>query len=442
MNDREGAHRESRGPEHEEIDPREKEKLKGTAKKVVVVLVVLALVMAVWGIASRLIDRAHLRKQTAQDVQVTVVTVKATSSSADNELVLPANVTAFMEAPIYARTNGYLKTWNTDIGTRVHKGDLLAEIETPEVDRQLAQARADLDTAGANARLAQTTNARWQQLAAKQAVSKQDAEEKAGAAAATGAAETSARQNVKRLEDLESFKRVVAPFDGVITARNTDVGALINAGEASGGELFRLADIHVLRVYAQVPEAYAAETRAGLHAELRFMEHPGDAYPAETIRTSNALDPASRSMQVELQLDNKEGRFFPGAYAEVHFKLPSDHETLRLPSNTILFRDTGLQVATVGADHKVKLKTIVQGRDFGKTVEILGGLDPNDEVVVNPPDSIEDGLEVRVAPPPKKGDGSGAGEQGQAAGAQGQSGAQKGASEPGESKTKTKESTL
>jgi RND family efflux transporter MFP subunit len=464
MNDREGTHHDPHGQSHEEIDPREKEKLKGTAKKVVIVMVVVAVVFAVWGIASRLIDRAHLRKQTAQDVQITVVTVKPDSSSAANELVLPANVTAFMEAPIYARTNGYLKTWDTDIGARVHKGDLLAEIDTPEVDRQLAQARADLDTAGANARLAQTTNARWQQLAAKQAVSKQDADEKAGAAAATGAAETSARQNVKRLEDLESFKRVVAPFDGVITARNTDVGALINAGEASGSELFRLADIHVLRVYAQVPEAYAAETRAGLHAELRFMEHPGDAYPAETIRTSNALDPTSRTMQVELQLDNRDGKFFPGAYAEVHFELPSDRATLRLPSNTILFRDTGLQVATVGADHKIKLKTVLQGRDFGKTVEILGGLDPNDEVVVNPPDSIEDGLEVRIAPTKKEGGAGPAGQenapggtqgqssgtqgqssgtkQGQGGGAQGQSGAQNGSSQPGESKTKTKESPL
>ena len=380
-------------------DPHAKQKMKRTALRVLLLVGLIALVLAIWGVAGRLIARAHLRNTTARDTEVTVVTVKPTLSDAGDELVLPGNVLAFIEAPIYARTSGYLKAWHTDIGTRVHKGQLLAEIETPEVDRQLAQARADLETARANAALAKTTNARWQNLATKQAVSKQDADEKSGDAAAKSAAQDSAQQNVARLQDLESFKRVLAPFDGVVTARNTDVGALINAGESANAELFRVADINKLRIYAQVPQAFAAATKTGLNAELRFAERPGQTFVAKAIRTSRALDPASRTLQVELQLDNRNGDLFPGAYTEIHFKLPSAGLTFRVPSNTVLFRAQGLQVATVDGSHKVKMKTIVQGRDFGKTIEILGGIDAQDNIVVNPSDSIEDGLSVRVAPP-------------------------------------------
>jgi RND family efflux transporter MFP subunit len=380
-------------------DPRDKERLLKGARRLLLILLVLAVLLAIVGITVRLVSRSHLRKRTADNAVLTVNTVKPTSSQADNELVLPGNVAAYMEAPIYARTSGYLQAWYTDIGARVHKGDLLATIDTPEVDRQLGQARADLDTAIANSHLAQTTNVRWQALLAKQAVSKQDADEKAGAAAAQLATEASARQNVRRLEELEGFRRVVAPFDGVVTARNTDVGALINAGQSSGSSLFTLADTHVLRVYAQVPEPYAVATRAGLAAELHFSERPTKAYPAQTVRTADALDPASRTLQVELQLDNVSGDLYPGAYAEIHFKLPSDRMTLRVPSNTILFRDNGLQVATVDPSNAVKLKNVNEGRDFGKTIEILGGLTTDDQVVVNPPDSVEDGIKVKIAPP-------------------------------------------
>jgi RND family efflux transporter MFP subunit len=380
-------------------DPKAKQKMKRTAKRVLLLIVLIALVLAIWGVASRLSARAHLRKTTSRDTEVTVVTVKPTLSNAGDELVLPGNVLAFVEAPIYARTSGYLKAWHTDIGTRVHKGELLAEIETPEVDRQLAQARADLETARANATLAKTTNVRWQNLASKQAVSKQDADEKSGDAAAKSAAQDSAQQNVARLQDLESFKRVLAPFDGVVTARNTDVGALINAGESANAELFRVADINKLRIYAQVPQAFAAATKAGLNAELHFSERPGQTFVAQAIRTSRALDPASRTLQVELQLDNRNGDLFPGAYTEIHFKLPSAGQTFRVPSNTVLFRAQGLQIATVDGSHKIKMKTIIQGRDFGKTIEILDGVDPQDNIVVNPSDSIEDGLSVRIAPP-------------------------------------------
>jgi RND family efflux transporter MFP subunit len=379
--------------------PHDKEKMKRTAMRVLLVLAIIALILGIWGVTSRLIARSQLKKRTASDAEVTVVTVKPDLSDSDDELVLPGNVLAFVEAPIYARTSGYLKIWYTDIGARVRKGQLLAEIETPEVDRQLGQARADLETARANADLAKSTNERWKGLVVKQAVSKQDADEKAGDAAAKAAAELSAGQNVARLQDLESFKRVLAPFDGVVTARNTDVGALINAGQSTGAELFRMADIHKLRVYAQVPQAYAAATTPGLTAELHFAERPGKSYPAQTIRTSNALDPNARTLQVELELDNRNREFLPGAYTEIHFKLPSPNKTLRVPANTVLFRADGLQIATVDSSHKIKMKNITEGRDFGRTLEVLDGLDSQDNIVVNPSDSIEDGLAVRVAPP-------------------------------------------
>ena len=377
-----------------------KRRLKRRLTVVLWVLLVAALVLAAWGVASRLHTRSELKKKTQNDAQLTVITAKPQLSDAGDELVLPGTVLAFVEATIYARTSGYVKQWYTDIGTRVHKGQLLAVLETPEVDRQLNQAQADFATAQANLALSNTTNARWQKLLLSRSVSKQDADEKAGDAAAKKASADSAAANVGRLRELERFKRVTAPFDGVVTARNTDVGNLINAGQSANAELFRVADTHVLRIYAQVPEAYAEATKAGLKAELHFEEHPGQAYPAETIRTSNALDASARTLQVELQLDNTAGLFFPGAYAEVHFKLPSGMRTLRLPANTVLFRAAGLQVATVDADHKIKLKTIDQGRDFGKTIEILHGLDATDDVIVNPSDSAFDGTEVRIAQPP------------------------------------------
>jgi RND family efflux transporter MFP subunit len=385
--------------EYQSDDPEADQALKRRLRLFLVILLLLALILAVWGVAARLHERSELSKRTNADSETTVVIAKPELSGAGDELVLPGIVQAFIEAPIYARTSGYLKAWHTDIGSHVHTGDLLAEIETPEVDRQLSQAKADLATAQANLDLARSTNERWKELLKTQSVSKQDADEKAGDAAAKEASTESAAQNVRRLQELESFKRVLAPFNGVVTARNTDVGDLINAGQSSGSELFRMADTHRLRVYAQVPEAYAIATTTGLQTELHFAEYPGRAFPAKTVRTSNALDPTARTLQVELQLDNDKGELFPGAYAEVHFKLPDSMQTMRLPANTILFRD-GLQVATVDHDRKIKLKSVVQGRDFGKTIEILSGIEPDDSVVVNPPDSIQDGVPVRIAPPP------------------------------------------
>jgi RND family efflux transporter MFP subunit len=375
-------------------------KLHQKIRRYALILLVVALVLAVWGEVSRVLARSSLSKETADAAVPTVLTITPNRTSLGEELVLPGSVQAYIEAPIYARTSGYLKEWRTDIGSQVTKGQLLAEIETPEVDQQLSQAVADLATARANENLSNTTNVRWKALLATESVSKQDADEKAGDAAAKKAASDSAAANVARLRELESFKRVVAPFSGVITARNTDIGALINAGQSTGTELFRIADTHKLRVYVLVPEVYAAATSPGLEAELRFAEQPKKTFIAKTVRTSNALNPTLRTLQVELELDNANHDVFPGAYAEVHFKLPASAESLRLPANTVLFRAAGLQVATIDGQKRVKLKSIVQGRDFGNTIEILSGLEPNDVVILNPPDSLTDGVVVRLATPP------------------------------------------
>jgi len=360
-------------------------------------LLIVALCLALWGEISRILARSALAKETAEAAIPTVLTTTPNRTTLGEELVLPGTVQAYVEAPIYARTSGYLKEWRTDIGAQVTKGQLLAEIDAPEVDQQLSQAQADLATARANESLSNSTNLRWKGLLATESVSKQDADEKAGDAAAKKAAADSAAANVSRLRELESFKRVVAPFGGVITARNTDIGALINAGQSAGTELFRIADMHKLRIYVQVPETYAAVTRPGLAAELRFAEQPKKGFTAKTVRTSNALDPNLRTLQVELELDNANHEVFPGAYAEVHFKLPASAETLRLPANTVLFRAAGLQVATVDGQRHVKLKSIVQGRDFGNTIEILSGLESSEVVILNPSDSLTDGTEVRIA---------------------------------------------
>lgn len=383
-------------PEHARFatDPN----LSRSIKRCSLVLLVVALLIAAWGVGSRVVARSELGKETSDNSVPSVVTVTASRSDSGEELTLPGSVQAFVEAPIYARSSGYLRRWYTDIGAPVKKGQLLAEVESPEVDQQLSQAEADLQTAKANASLSSSTNMRWQGLLATESVSKQDADEKAGDASAKQAAVKSAAANVARLHDLQSFKRVTAPFDGIVTLRNTDVGALINAGQTTGSELFRIADIRRLRIFVRVPENFAAATKTGLQASLTFAEQPNRSYTAQIVRTSNSLDPALRTLQVELSLDNADGEVFPGAYAEVHFKLTGNTAALRLPANTVLFRAAGLQVATVDSTHHIKLKSIVQGRDFGQSIEVLSGIETSDLVVLNPPDSITDGLPVKIAP--------------------------------------------
>jgi RND family efflux transporter MFP subunit len=358
-----------------------------------------ALLLALWGIVSRLSARSALQREAADAAIVTVVTVKPTAGPGSSQLQLPGTVQAFYEAPIYARTNGYLKAWYTDIGASVKKGQLLAEIDTPEVDQQLRQAQADHATAEANYALAHTTDERWKGLLATQSVSQQDADERAGDAAAKLAVRQSAAANVARLQELESFKRVIAPFDGIVTQRNTDIGALINAGQGTpANALFRVADTHRLRIYVSVPQSYAAGISTGMPAKLEFADHAGTLYTAAVSSSARALDANSRTLQVELQIDNAKGELLPGSYAQVHFDLPAAPGTLRIPVNTVLFRSAGLLVATVDGEH-VHLKNITQGRDFGTEIEVLAGLEPSDVLVLNPPDSIVDGAAVRLAKP-------------------------------------------
>jgi RND family efflux transporter MFP subunit len=370
------------------------------ARRYAYIILVVALVLAIWGIVSRLSARNALERQSAESAFVTVLTAQPKRGPGADSLVLPGNVQAFYEAPIYARTNGYLKTWHTDIGTPVKKGELLAEIDTPEVDQQLRQAQADLATADANYQLARTTDERWKGLLATQSVSQQDADQRAGDAAAKLAARNSASANVARLQETESFKRVLAPFDGVVTQRNTDVGALINAGQNSGSPLFRVADTHRLRIYVSVPQPYASSIHRGQTAGLVFADRPGTRYTATIENTANALEATSRTLQVELQIDNSKGELLPGSYGQVYFDVAGDDNTLRIPVNSVLFRTAGLQVATLDHEHRVHMKTITQGRDFGTEVEVLSGIDPADTLVLNPPDSITDGMQVRIAPQP------------------------------------------
>jgi len=377
--------------------------VQGRTRRYVLIAGGIAVILAVWGIASRLIARNSLEHQAASAAIVTVATTRPLQGPASDQLVLPGTVQAFYEAPIYARTSGYLKEWKTDIGTSVTKGQLLAEIDTPEVDQELRQAQADLATAQANYELARTTNERWQGLLATQSVSQQDADQRAGDAAAKAAARQSAAANLARLQQLESFKRVLAPFDGTVTQRNTDVGALITAGTGVGTALFRVADTHRLRIYVSVPQPYAGAMQPGVNAQLEFADRPGNSYTATVASTARALDAASRTLQVALQIDNASGELLPGSYAQVHFNLAAGLRTLRVPVNAVLFRSQGLVVAQLDEQHKVHLKTITQGRDFGTELEVISGLAPTDTLVLNPPDSISEGQVVRVAQAPVEG---------------------------------------
>jgi RND family efflux transporter MFP subunit len=355
--------------------------------------------LAAWGILSRLSARIALERAAAATGVFTVGTTHPSRGPGADLLVLPGTVQAYYEAPIYARTAGYLRLWHTDIGTSVRKGQLLAQIDTPEVDQQLRQAEADLSTARANYELARTTNERWRGLLATESVSQQDADQRAGDAAAKAAAQMSASANVARLHELEGFKRVVAPFNGVVTQRNTDVGALINAGQTPGSALFRVADTHRLRIYVSVPQSYAGEISPGLTAGLVFADRPGKRYQAAVVSTARALDASSRTLQVELQIDNSGVDLLPGSYAEVHFDLRGASTTLRIPVNAVLFRAQGLLVATVDSSNHARLHPITQGRDFGREIEVLSGVEPDDTLIVNPPDSISDGMQVRIAVP-------------------------------------------
>ncbi len=358
----------------------------------------LLVILALWGIFSRIHAESALQKETDDQAIPTVNVIAAKASPTSEELVLPGNVQANFDTGVYARTSGYVKRWYTDIGTPVKAGQLLADIDTPEVDDQLRQAEADLATAQANSLLADSTAKRWKALLVTDSVSKQEAEEKIGDAAAKAAMVASAKANVSRLRQLETFKHVVAPFDGVVTARETDIGALINAGSGVGPELFRVADKTKLRVYIQVPQTYAPVVAPGVLVQLAFAEHPGQVFEARAVRTAEALDPTARTLLVELEADNAKGELLPGGLTEVHIKLPATSPSVRLPASALLFRAEGLRVATLESNGHAVLHPVTMGRDFGKEVEILNGIEAGQSVILNPPDSLVSDEPVRVAP--------------------------------------------
>ena len=372
---------------------RSRRMLRVGAAAAVVVLAGLA-----WVVHSRHRAAAALARETEAEALVAVATTRPEPVGGTSELVLPGNLQANYEAPIYARTSGYLSRWLVDIGAKVHKGQLLAEIDAPEVDEQLRQAQADLATAEANQKIAAVTAERWKHLRATDSVSKQEADEKISAAQAGEAQVEAAQANVHRLRDMASFERIVAPFDGVITARNTDIGQLINAGSGSGAELFRIADMRRLRLYVRVPQSDSAAMRQGLMARLDLPDRPGRTYGATLATTSNAIDPATRTLTAELFVNNESGELLPGEYAEVHFELPpgTAGRSFRLPANVLLFRGDGLHVATVDAHDRVVMKPVAIGRDYGSAVEIVAGISASDDVILSPPDSLADGATVRV----------------------------------------------
>ena len=361
--------------------------------------IVAAVVIA--GILPRVKARTALRKETTEMAIPTVSVVQLKRAAAAQEIVLPANVQAFADSPIYARTNGYLKRWYVDIGAHVHQGQLLAEIETPEVDQQLRQARAELETARSNLSISQITAERYAGLLKTDSVSKQEADNAAADYSSKKAIVQSSEANVRRLEELQSFEKIYAPFDGVITARNTDIGALIDAGSSGGTrtELFHIAQPDKLRVYVNVPEAYAGSAKPGLTADLTLTEFPGRRFQGTLVRTANAIDQATRTLLVEISVPNPTGTLLSGAYAEVHFKVPNATSAFILPVNTLLFRSEGLRVGAVDDHQRVQLKPITIGHDYGNEVEVVAGLTGNESIVLNPPDSLTSGQQVRLAQP-------------------------------------------
>ncbi len=358
------------------------------------------------GLHSRAKASTELAHQTQDTAVPTVTVVHPTGSKAAEQLVLPGNLQAYQDTPIWARSSGYLRHWYVDIGGHVKKGTLLADIEAPEVGRQLGQARADLESARANLGLAESTAKRYQFLLQTDSVSRQETDEKVSALAANKAAVAAMEQNVRRIEEIESFQKVYAPFDGVITARNTDVGALIDAGaNTTGKELFHEAAIGTLRVYVNVPEENSRVAKPGVFADLTLDEFPGRSFRGKLVRTADAIDMTSRTLLVEIDVPNSRGELLPGSYASVHFKLPAGAKALTIPSNALLFRAEGLRVALV-REGKTKLVPIKLGRDYGDEVEILSGVNADDNVIVNPSDAIASGQQVRIAASNQKNSGT------------------------------------
>lgn len=371
-------------------------------RTLLIILVLVAGMLAcavVNGVSARAKATSALQRETLSMTVPTVAVVHPKLTNAAEEVVLPGNMQAFIDTPIWARASGYLKRWNVDIGARAKQGQLLAEIEAPEVDQQLQQARADLNTAEANLKLSQVTAERYVGLFRTDSVSKQEVDNTVGDQAAKTATVKAAQANVSRLEKLVGYEKVFAPFDGVITARNTDIGALVDAGSNTPGkELFHLASTATLRVYVSVPEAYSRASKPGVPAYLTLNEFPGRQFHGTIVRNSEAIDPSSRTLLVEVDVKNSTGELLPGSYVSVHLKLPSKVQAVVVPSNTLLFRSEGLRIAVV-RDNRVHLTPVVLGHDYGDEVEVISGLHPDDAAVVNPSDSIADGESIQIAAP-------------------------------------------
>src|SRR5438309_2629484 len=377
------------------------EPIKTPRRRRLLVIALVALTMAggiaTYGIVQRARSAAQVKQWTDAQAIPTVALANIQRGVGERKLTLPGTIQPYYRAAIYARVSGYLKSWQADIGAHVKVGELLAWIDTPDLDQQFAQAKADLATATANAQLASVTAQRWNTLVKSQWVSKQTGDEKTGAAAATKATMDAASANVKRLEAMEDFKNIVAPFDGVVTARKTDIGALINAGNA-GQELFEVSDLSRVRIYVQVPQAFTAAVQPGLKATFEMPQYPGQQFDASVVTMSHAMDPNSRSMLVELQADNSNGKLFAAAYCQVHFQLPSDLNVLRVPAAALVLATRGSQVAILGGDGRMVLEPVQLGRDFGDSVEVTDGIATSDRVIDSPPETLQTGDTVQLAP--------------------------------------------
>jgi RND family efflux transporter MFP subunit len=393
-----GAINDGARPAHDHESAPEHPAVSGKGALVGVGLLLIAIVvLAVYGIWKRRHNDEVLADTTRQLSAPSVIAIPPHAGSPVDYFVLPGNVTAFTDAPIYARTSGYLTKWYYDIGARVKKGALLAEISTPELDQQLAQAQADLATTEATANNARMQSDRYQDLVKSDAVSKQDTETFVNQAASTSAAVRSAQANVQRLKELQAFEKVYAPFDGVVTARGTDIGQLVTQGGAA--ELFHMQALKTLRVYVNVPQVYTQSIKRGEKIDLSFPEHPGRTFQGTLVRTADAIDPSNRTLLVEIDVDNRKGELLPGSLAQVHFKTTSVGETFIVPVSALIFRHEGLRVATVVDGDVAHMVPVVIGQDNGATVEVVSGLHANDRIIQDPPDSLIEGEKLYVESP-------------------------------------------
>jgi len=368
-------------------------------KMLVAVALVVLLIAGAITFLNRRSEANALVKETEAVAVPNVAVIQAQSESGNDELVLPGNLQAYIESPIFARTNGYLLRWYKDIGSQVQKGELLAAIDTPEVDQELSQARASREQIKAALALAKISADRWANLRKTDSVSQQEADQQASGYQQALANLAAADANVRRLEELESFKNVYAPFSGVLTRRNVDPGALINSGAAAGREMFDIARVDPLRVYVSVPQAYSPSIKVGIKANVTLQEYPGQKFLGTVVRTADAIDPATRTLNTEVDVPNKNGKLLPGSFGQVHFATGTSVPRITIPVNAMLFRAQGPQVAVVDSNGKVHLHPITIGRDFGATLEVLGGVEVSDQIVINPSDSLEEGQQVHVVKP-------------------------------------------